>query len=140
MFFCKRKTAYDMRISDWSSDVCSSDLDDPIVVPPGRYDVRASEGSDEATLTGSLRVIETTTDVPATIALPGRPPRPNPCAILADPTGDVVHGDCPVFDVFVDSPSSMRSLQGGTGPVGTITYRNRAFVEDRKSTRLNSSH
>src|SRR3546814_7977432 len=25
-FFCKRKTAYDMRISDWSSDVCSSDL------------------------------------------------------------------------------------------------------------------
>src|SRR3546814_1661576 len=26
MFFCKQKTAYDMRISDWSSDVCSSDL------------------------------------------------------------------------------------------------------------------
>src|SRR3546814_9453443 len=27
VFFCfKQKTAYDMRISDWSSDVCSSDL------------------------------------------------------------------------------------------------------------------
>src|SRR3546814_15300055 len=27
MFFCfKQKTAYEMRISDWSSDVCSSDL------------------------------------------------------------------------------------------------------------------
>src|SRR3546814_2971776 len=27
-FFCfKQKTAYDMRISDWSSDVCSSDLE-----------------------------------------------------------------------------------------------------------------
>src|SRR3546814_13609500 len=25
-FFFKHKTAYDMRISDWSSDVCSSDL------------------------------------------------------------------------------------------------------------------
>src|SRR3546814_7954781 len=25
-FFFKTKTAYDMRISDWSSDVCSSDL------------------------------------------------------------------------------------------------------------------
>src|SRR3546814_1124926 len=25
-FFFKQKTAYDMRISDWSSDVCSSDL------------------------------------------------------------------------------------------------------------------
>src|SRR3546814_18080104 len=26
VFFCKQKTAYEMRISDWSSDVCSSDL------------------------------------------------------------------------------------------------------------------
>src|SRR3546814_3948131 len=26
-FFVKQKTAYEMRISDWSSDVCSSDLD-----------------------------------------------------------------------------------------------------------------
>src|SRR3546814_5814601 len=25
-FLCKQKTAYEMRISDWSSDVCSSDL------------------------------------------------------------------------------------------------------------------
>src|SRR3546814_2565102 len=28
-FFFKQKTAYEMRISDWSSDVCSSDLLDP---------------------------------------------------------------------------------------------------------------
>src|SRR3546814_17105635 len=27
-FFFKQKTAYEMRISDWSSDVCSSDLDE----------------------------------------------------------------------------------------------------------------
>src|SRR3546814_6769837 len=26
LFFFKHKTAYEMRISDWSSDVCSSDL------------------------------------------------------------------------------------------------------------------
>src|SRR3546814_6093732 len=25
-FFCKQKTAYELRSSDWSSDVCSSDL------------------------------------------------------------------------------------------------------------------
>src|SRR3546814_4123477 len=38
-FFFKQKTAYEMRISDWSSDVCSSDLawrfnefDDGVVV------------------------------------------------------------------------------------------------------------
>src|SRR3546814_1615918 len=27
IFFFKQKTAYEVRISDWSSDVCSSDLD-----------------------------------------------------------------------------------------------------------------
>src|SRR3546814_6876399 len=34
-FFFKQKTAYEMRISDWSSDVCSSDLsiDPPQMVP-----------------------------------------------------------------------------------------------------------
>src|SRR3546814_7869101 len=27
-FFCTQKTAYEVRISDWSSDVCSSDLEE----------------------------------------------------------------------------------------------------------------
>src|SRR3546814_2718334 len=31
-FFFKQKTAYEMRISDWSSDVCSSDLHDAILM------------------------------------------------------------------------------------------------------------
>src|SRR3546814_16001795 len=30
-FFFKQKTAYEMRISDWSSDVCSSDLSETIL-------------------------------------------------------------------------------------------------------------
>src|SRR3546814_10155677 len=34
-FFFKQKTAYEMRISDWSSDVCSSDLPGPRV--PGAW-------------------------------------------------------------------------------------------------------
>src|SRR3546814_10499270 len=34
VFFFKQKTAYEMRISDWSSDVCSSDL----LVRPERED------------------------------------------------------------------------------------------------------
>src|SRR3546814_5800608 len=38
-FFFKQKTAYEMRISDWSSDVCSSDL--PV---RRRYDRRAAPG------------------------------------------------------------------------------------------------
>src|SRR3546814_2391422 len=36
-FFFKQKTAYDVRISDWSSDVCSSDL-------PGNGRPRAHSG------------------------------------------------------------------------------------------------
>src|SRR3546814_2655861 len=32
IFFFKQKTAYEMRISDWSSDVCSSDL----YIAPGK--------------------------------------------------------------------------------------------------------
>src|SRR3546814_11712681 len=34
--FFKQKTAYEMRISDWSSEVCSSDLVDDALVDPGR--------------------------------------------------------------------------------------------------------
>src|SRR3546814_10488230 len=32
LFFFKQKTAYEMRISDWSSDVCSSDLNSGVVL------------------------------------------------------------------------------------------------------------
>src|SRR3546814_2394076 len=34
-FFFKQKTAYEMRISDWSSDVCSSDLADAAISSSG---------------------------------------------------------------------------------------------------------
>src|SRR3546814_10450868 len=33
-FFFKQKTAYEMRISDWSSDVCSSDLPQSLGIQP----------------------------------------------------------------------------------------------------------
>src|SRR3546814_3640904 len=36
-FFFKQKTAYEMRISDWSSDVCSSDLPPPDLGGDGHY-------------------------------------------------------------------------------------------------------
>src|SRR3546814_2005039 len=37
IFFFKQKTAYEMRISDWSSDVCSSDLF-PYLILDARYE------------------------------------------------------------------------------------------------------
>src|SRR3546814_4617776 len=44
-FFFKQKTAYEMRISDWSSDVCSSDLlgQEPSVGRKAIRQVRAVE-------------------------------------------------------------------------------------------------
>src|SRR3546814_10297547 len=36
VFFFKQKTAYEMRISDWSSDVCSSDLSGRTTTLPRR--------------------------------------------------------------------------------------------------------
>src|SRR3546814_11622735 len=40
-FFFKQKTAYEMRISDWSSDVCSSDLPLAPMVKEWRRDFAA---------------------------------------------------------------------------------------------------
>src|SRR3546814_3593105 len=42
-FFVKQKTAYDMRISDWSSDVCSSDLRKKLKYPPKRRNIFAPQ-------------------------------------------------------------------------------------------------
>src|SRR3546814_2679756 len=44
-FFFKQKTAYEMRISDWSSDVCSSDLAIvTVVVEPRRRNLERPAG------------------------------------------------------------------------------------------------
>src|SRR3546814_2867231 len=43
-FFFKQKTAYEMRISDWSSDVCSSDL--PGITPLSTRIARAAADDD----------------------------------------------------------------------------------------------
>src|SRR3546814_10346631 len=42
-YFFKQKTSYDIRISDWSSDVCSSDLPPSSTLPRG--DMRAEPGA-----------------------------------------------------------------------------------------------
>src|SRR3546814_6696605 len=75
-FFFKQKTAYEMRISDWSSDVCSSDLGVyRILIPRTDLDVTVGEvairpsfalGSyaaflgtpDDATVVGDLVLLE----------------------------------------------------------------------------------
>src|SRR3546814_2618271 len=92
-FFFKQKTAYEMRISDWSSDVCSSDLLDR---PRGRHP--------------HLRSLDP------------------PAAAEFEP-----------FLVDVQAPVAKARLR----PVLGLAHRRRIGeprTEDRKSTRLNSSH
>src|SRR3546814_9346914 len=45
VFFFKHKTAYEMRISDWSSDVCSSDLNSPLDGAIPRWEPKPRFGS-----------------------------------------------------------------------------------------------
>src|SRR3546814_14403654 len=51
-FFFKQKTAYEMRISDWSSDVCSSDLAEPFFVAKFVNGVPANRARDLAVQDG----------------------------------------------------------------------------------------
>src|SRR3546814_8823300 len=73
VFFFKQKTAYEMRISDWSSDVCSSDLaskkigDDRYVIlfsnsrsPNGELSLASS--SDKASFTLDLDTLPASID------------------------------------------------------------------------------
>src|SRR3546814_8853322 len=59
-FFFKQQTAYEMRISDWSSDVCSSDLRWPSRsnsgnLPPGCPRPRRSQSTCVAVARGAVR-------------------------------------------------------------------------------------
>src|SRR3546814_2125661 len=49
-FFFKQKTAYEMRISDWSSDVCSSDLESAAAALAARHATDAEIANMQAIL------------------------------------------------------------------------------------------
>src|SRR3546814_5476134 len=55
-FFFKQRTAYEMRISDWSSDVCSSDLSHQ---GPSRVRPRSLPAEDDAEIPTSRRWVAT---------------------------------------------------------------------------------
>src|SRR3546814_5894456 len=72
-FFFKQKTAYEMRISDWSSDVCSSDLtyDFPFGLTVGggvRYGGQMRRGTDGAPGTPEFVKSHTVWDLVASYA------------------------------------------------------------------------
>src|SRR3546814_9124707 len=79
-FFFKQKTAYEMRISDWSSDVCSSDLH-PLERPGLRHPV--AEMTDSVFVRGAIT--ECKTQKP-------HPTQPIPNHILRSRIGQIMLG------------------------------------------------
>src|SRR3546814_4095060 len=114
-FFFKQKTAYEMRISDWSSDVCSSDLffaalrTGSLVAVEGQPSL--SEG-DISRIAAARRIVDTRWHEKLTIDNIARS-----CGINRD---KLTRGFRELYHCSVGEALSER--------------------RDRKSTRLNSSH
>src|SRR3546814_8416389 len=102
-FFFKQKTAYEMRISDWSSDVCSSDL-------------LTFFSAVHASLSALLAVFHLMF-----------------LAFLSACTADLGAKGTKFF-----SELTFATHQGGGQPTNVRAVA--VKLEDRKSTRLNSSH
>src|SRR3546814_12405084 len=114
--FFKQKTAYEMRISDWSSDVCSSDL----------LSTQHAEEVDHATLKEA--VIEEIVKPVIPAAMISAETR-----YLINPTGRFViggpHGDCGLTGrkIIVDTYGGIGRHGGGavSGKIGRASCRER---------------
>src|SRR3546814_2954953 len=130
-FFFKQKTAYEMRISDWSSDVCSSDL----VMTNEASTLLDSDASNKAA-DADIALQELGADyagmayVTATVTVWDRDP-----AVAAEKlrlVEKVIQGRD-----FTVIPEGMNAIEAWHGSLTGHTYAN---GRDRKSTSPNSSH
>src|SRR3546814_8959275 len=138
VFFFKQKTAYELRISDWSSDVCSSDL--------RRSGWCACDTSDRWSPASSAR---RTSEAIANGE--HRHPRREDRPAQPPATGKGRHRQAaqPIEraavsrDRVAEDPAEIGREHHAESrkPAGTVkTGRQAAHIRDRKSTRLNSSH
>src|SRR3546814_3729001 len=126
-FVCfKQKTAYEMRISDWSSDVCSSDLMKNYLESQG-----FKAGGFRIPLDG---VIEEGVPVITLINLDGYR---HFVVVKGAAGGRILLGD-PVRGNVAVPREDFERMWGGV--VLAVAERFREARQDRKSTRLNSSH
>src|SRR3546814_7142394 len=139
-FFFKQKTAYEMRISDWSSDVCSSVLYwDTLADVAYKYwstDLRDDMDDNVLTSAADPASWQHMVTFGVSIGLQGTldPNNPPPSPWNVDPT---TGGEGPkrIDDLW------HASLNGrGTFVVASNRDKLASALIDRKSTRLNSSH
>src|SRR3546814_3077349 len=144
-FFFKQKTAYEWRISDWSSDVCSSDLINDRKLPDKAIDVIDEVGAMQMLVAPSKRKKTITAkEIEAVIATMARiPPKSvssDDKATLASLETDlkrVVFGQNTAIEVLSSAIKLSRAgLRDPEKPIGNYLFSG----PDRKSTRLNSSH
>src|SRR3546814_5994664 len=123
-FFVKQKTAYEMRISDWSSDVCSSDLTlDPVagsdadVIADPR--MRCARPGEEALQEGT----------------------PADARTVRSEGFEILRKAARAQSVVADRHRRRSNAAGAREAVGFAVERDIGIdPRDRKSTRLNSSH
>src|SRR3546814_1349045 len=96
-FFFKQKTAYEVRISDWSSDVCSSDLTVRI------------ESSSTRILPSVNAIFEVAPDTLVRVAGYRAMSRPNPSALGAGRTFTLGDGDDGGFTSIEEAIDNVRS-------------------------------
>src|SRR3546814_6657199 len=132
-FVFKQKTAYEMRISDWSSDVCSSDL---AATAPAAAETIAITGGRIVTMGPAGEIASGTLLIrDGRIAAVGADVAVPPDATRIDASGKVVTPG------LVAAGTALGLIEvrmvAATDDRGT---HKRDLSADRKSTRLNSSH
>src|SRR3546814_8669229 len=126
-FFCKQKTAYEMRISDWSSDVCSSDLWDNLYKHLSSDTLQQRAMIDAGLLIENAETGKRYDRFRDRVMFPIRDTRGRIIAF-----GGRVLGD--------DKPKYLNSPETPVFHKGQELYGLYEARKDRKSTRLNSSH
>src|SRR3546814_3489964 len=120
IFFLKQKTAYEMGISDWSSDVCSSDLFGAHFPTHRKFCTVDGRAAVEGDILVSVRAPVGRLNLADTTLVIGRG-----IAAIRSRSG---HQNL-LFEKLKEVFAEEDSMGGGT-----------IFKADRKSTRLNSSH
>src|SRR3546814_5724976 len=133
-FFFKQKTANECRISDWSSDVCSSDLEKVRAVE------RIVNGLGFTCIRETINAVETwLSSLPGHVYANVRQPIVHTLNLAhLMPLSSVRAG--PARNAHLDGPPLLTAETSGSTPFRLSTHVGDVGPIDRKSTRLNSSH